>query len=168
MEQYVRDARINMIYEGTNAIQSLDLLGRKVLGDSGAKLRKFGKLVAEFVEAEGTNEDMAEFVNPLADLGQKVEKLTMEIGMKAFQNPDEAGAAAVDYLRIIGHLVLGYFWARMAKIALERQDSDDPLYRSKLATARFYFAKLMPETAALIRSARAGAKPLMDVEVDLF
>jgi len=168
MEQYVRDARINMIYEGTNTIQSLDLLGRKVLGDSGAKLRKFGKLVAELVEAEGTNEEMAEFVNPLADLGQKVEKLTMEIGMKAFQNPDEAGAAAVDYLRVVGHLVLGYFWARMAKLALEKQESGDPLYRSKLATARFYFAKLMPETAALIRSARAGAKPLMDVEVELF
>ena len=168
MEQYVRDARINMIYEGTNTIQSLDLLGRKVLGDSGAKLRKFGKLVAELVETEGTNEDMAEFINPLADLGQKVEKLTMEIGMKAFQNPDEAGAAAVDYLRIIGHLVMGYFWARMAKVALEKADSDDPVYRSKLATARFYFAKLMPETAALIRTARAGAKPLMDVEVELF
>jgi len=168
MEQYVRDARINMIYEGTNTIQSLDLLGRKVLGDNGAKLRKFGKLVAELVEAEGTNEDMAEFINPLADLGQKVEKLTMEIGMKAFQNPDEAGAAAVDYLRVVGHLVLGYFWARMAKLALERQDSAETIYRSKLATARFYFAKLMPETAALIRSARAGAKPLMDVEVELF
>ena len=168
MEQYVRDARINMIYEGTNTIQSLDLLGRKVLGDSGAKLRKFGQLVAELVDAEGTNEAMAEFIDPLADLGQKVEKLTMEIGMKAFQNPDEAGAAAVDYLRVIGHLVLGYFWARMAKLALERQDSGDPLYRSKLATARFYFAKLMPETAALIRTARAGSKPLMDVEVELF
>jgi len=168
MEQYVRDARINMIYEGTNTIQSLDLLGRKVLGDNGAKLRKFGKLVAELVEAEGTNEAMAEFVDPLADLGQKVEKLTMEIGMKALQNPDEAGAAAVDYLRVIGHLVLGYFWARMARIALDHADSGDPVYRSKLATARFYFSKLFPETAALIRTARAGAAPLMNVEVELF
>ncbi len=168
MEQYVRDARINMIYEGTNTIQSLDLLGRKVLGDNGAKLRKFGKLVAELVEAEGTNEAMAEFVNPLADLGQKVEKLTMEIGMKAFGNADEAGAAAVDYLRVIGHLVLGYFWARMARIALDHADSADPFYRSKLATARFYFARLFPETAALMRTARAGAASLMSLEADLF
>ncbi|MGD9942397.1 MAG: acyl-CoA dehydrogenase C-terminal domain-containing protein [Burkholderiaceae bacterium] len=168
MEQYVRDARINMIYEGTNTIQSLDLLGRKVLQDNGAKLRKFGKLVTELVEAEGTNEEMAEFINPLADLGQKVEKLTMEIGMKAFQNQDEAGAAAVDYLRVIGHLVLGYFWARMARIALDKQGDGDPLYRSKLATARFYFAKLLPETASLIRTARAGAAPMMDVDVALF
>ncbi|HMN63771.1 MAG TPA: acyl-CoA dehydrogenase C-terminal domain-containing protein [Burkholderiaceae bacterium] len=168
MEQYVRDARINMIYEGTNTIQSLDLLGRKVLGDNGAKLRKFGKLVTALVEAEGTNDEMAEFINPLADLGQKVEKLTMEIGMKAFGNADEAGAAAVDYLRVIGHLVLGYFWARMARIALDRVDSGDPVYRSKLATARFYFARLFPETASLIRTARAGAASLMDVEVELF
>jgi len=168
MEQYVRDARINMIYEGTNAIQALDLLGRKVLGDNGAKLRKFGKLITALVEAEGTNEEMSEFIDPLADLGQKVEKLTMEVGMKAFGNADEAGAAAVDYLRVIGHLVLGYFWARMARIALDRADSGDPVYRSKLATARFYFAKLFPETAMLIRTARAGAAPLMNVEAELF
>ncbi len=168
MEQYVRDARINMIYEGTNTIQSLDLLGRKVLLDNGAKLRKFAALIDAFVEEHGTDEEMAEFVNPLSELRQKAEKLTMEIGMKAFGNADEAGAAAVDYLRVIGHLVLGYFWARMARIALDRADSDDPFYRSKLATARFYFAKLLPETAGLIRSARAGATPLMSVEVDWF
>ena len=104
----MRDARINMIYEGTNTVQSLDLLGRKILGDNGAKLKKFGKLVAQFVEDEGVNEDMQEFVNPLADLGDKVTKLTTEIGMKAFKNPDEVGAAAVDYLRVCGHLVFAY------------------------------------------------------------
>jgi alkylation response protein AidB-like acyl-CoA dehydrogenase len=168
MEQYVRDARINMIYEGTNTIQSLDLLGRKVLSDNGAKLKKFGKMVQEFVEEEGTNEAMQEFVNPLADLGDKLTKLTTEIGMKAFQNADEVGAAAVDYLRICGHLVFAYFWARMAKVALEKQASGDPFYKAKLATARFYFAKLLPETASLIRTARAGAKPMMDVEEALF
>ncbi|UZD55482.1 acyl-CoA dehydrogenase C-terminal domain-containing protein [Caldimonas aquatica] len=168
MEQYVRDARINMIYEGTNTIQSLDLLGRKILADNGAKLKKFGKMVQEFVEAEGVNEKMQEFVNPLADLGDKVTKLTTEIGMKAFGNPDEVGAAAVDYLRVCGHLVFAYFWARMAKVALEKLDSGDPFYKAKLATARFYFAKLLPETAGLIRSARAGLKPLMEMEEALF
>jgi alkylation response protein AidB-like acyl-CoA dehydrogenase len=168
MEQYVRDARINMIYEGTNTIQSLDLLGRKVLGDNGAKLKKFGKLVAEFIEEEGVNEAMQEFVNPLADLGDKVQKLTTELGMKAFQNTDEVGAAAVDYLRVCGHLVFAYFWARMAKVALEKQGTGDPFYKAKLATARFYFAKLLPETAMLIRAARAGVKPLMEMEEALF
>jgi hypothetical protein len=168
MEQYVRDARINMIYEGTNAVQSLDLLGRKVLGDMGAKLRKFGKLVTEFVEAEGVKPEMQEFINPLADIGDKVQKLTMEIGMKAMQNQDEVGAAAVPYLRTVGHLVFSYFWARMARIALDQQGSGDPFYRSKLATARFYFAKLLPETAKTIREARAGAKTLMEIDEALF
>jgi alkylation response protein AidB-like acyl-CoA dehydrogenase len=168
MEQYVRDARINMIYEGTNTIQSLDLLGRKVLGDNGAKLRKFGAMVAQLIEDEGTNEAMAEFINPLADLASKVEKFTAEIGMKALQNPDEAGAAAVPYLRVIGHMVYGYFWAKMAKVALEKVGSGDKFYIAKLATARFYYAKLFPETATLMRVARTGAKPLMDLEEALF
>jgi len=168
MEQFVRDARINMIYEGTNTVQSLDLLGRKVLGDNGAKLKKFGKKIQTFIEDEGVVEAMQEFVNPLADLGDKVTKLTTELGMKAFGNADEVGAAAVDYLRVIGHLAFAYFWARMAKIALLKQDSGDPFYAAKLATARFYFAKLLPETAALIRSARAGLAPLMAMDEALF
>ncbi|AJW44200.1 acyl-CoA dehydrogenase [Ralstonia mannitolilytica] len=168
MEQYVRDARINMIYEGTNTVQSLDLLGRKILGDMGAKMKKFGKMVQDFVEAEGTNEAMQEFINPLADIGDKVQKLTMEIGMKAMANPDEVGAAAVPYLRVVGHLVFAYFWARMAKIALEKQGTGDTFYKAKLATARFYFAKLLPETASQIRMARAGGATLMALEADLF
>ena len=168
MEQFVRDARINMIYEGTNTIQSLDLLGRKVLADNGAKLKKFGKLVAEFVEEEGVNEAMQEFVNPLADLGDKLTKLTTELGMKAFANPDEVGGAAVDYLRVAGHLVFAYFWARMAKVALAKKDSGDPFYTAKLHTARFYFAKLLPETAGLMRPVRTGAAPVMAMDASLF
>jgi alkylation response protein AidB-like acyl-CoA dehydrogenase len=168
MEQYVRDARINMIYEGTNTIQSLDLLGRKILMDNGAKLRKFGDKVKAFVEENGTDEAMSEFITPLGDIGDKVGKLTMEIGMKAFQNPDEVGAAAVPYLRVVGHMVYAYFFAQMAKIALEKQDSGDNFYKAKLATARFYFARLLPETAMLIRQARSGAANLMALEADLF
>ena len=168
MEQFVRDARINMIYEGTNTIQSLDLLGRKVLADNGAKLKKFGQRIQTFVEDEGVDESMQEFVNPLADLGDKVTKLTTELGMKAFGNADEVGAAAVDYLRVLGHLTFAYFWARMAKVALQKKDEGDPFYTAKLATARFYFAKLLPETAGLIRSARAGLQPLMAMDEALF
>jgi alkylation response protein AidB-like acyl-CoA dehydrogenase len=168
MEQYVRDARINMIYEGTNTIQSLDLLGRKVLGDNGARFKKFGKLITEFIEDEGTNEAMQEFINPLAELGDKVTKLTTELGMKAFGNADEVGAAAVDYLRVCGHLVFAYLFARMAKLALAKKDSGDAFYAAKLHTARFYFAKLLPETAGLMRSARAGVAPLMAMEEAMF
>ncbi|MEO9102103.1 MAG: acyl-CoA dehydrogenase family protein, partial [Burkholderiaceae bacterium] len=118
MERFVRDARINMIYEGTNEIQALDLLGRKVLGDQGAALKKFGKLIATLVMEETGNEPMAEFLQPLGALGAELTKLTTEIGMTAMQQPEAVGAAASDYLRIAGHLAFGYFWARMAQVAL--------------------------------------------------
>lgn len=166
MEQFVRDNRINMIYEGTNTIQSLDLLGRKILGNNGATLKKFGKLVGALVAEEGVNEKMAEFINPIAVLGEQMTKFTTEIGFKGFQNPDEVGAAAVDYLRVAGHLVFGYFFARMAQVALRQiaAGNTDPFYVAKLQTARFYFAKLFPETATLMRTARAGSKVLMDTD----
>ncbi|CAN7228323.1 acyl-CoA dehydrogenase C-terminal domain-containing protein [Variovorax paradoxus] len=169
MEQFVRDNRINMIYEGTNTIQSLDLLGRKVLGNNGASLKKFGKLVAKLVEEEGVNEKMAEFINPIAGLGDQLTKFTTEIGFKGFQNPDEVGAAAVDYLRVAGHFVFGYLFARMAQVALRQiaAGNTDPFYVAKLQTARFYFAKLFPETATLMRTARAGSKVLMDTDAAL-
>jgi len=169
MEQFVRDNRINMIYEGTNTVQSLDLLGRKILSNNGATLKKFGKLVGKLVEEEGVNEKMAEFITPIALLGDQMTKFTTEIGFKGFQNPDEVGAAAVDYLRVAGHLVYGYFWARMAQVALREigAGNTDPFYVAKLQTARFYFAKLFPETATLMRTARAGSKALMDTDAAL-
>ena len=166
MEQLVRDNRINMIYEGTNTIQSLDLLGRKVLGNNGATLKKFGKLVGALVMEEGVNEKMAEFINPLAILADQMTKFTTEIGFKGFQNPDEVGAAAVDYLRVAGHLVFAYFWARMAQVALREGAAGNPdkFYVGKLQTARFYFAKLLPETATLMRTARSGSAVLMNTD----
>ncbi|MFZ2217183.1 MAG: acyl-CoA dehydrogenase C-terminal domain-containing protein [Rhodoferax sp.] len=169
MEQFARDNRINMIYEGTNTIQSLDLLGRKILGNNGATLKKFGKLVGALVAEEGVNEKMAEFITPIAILGEQMTKFTTEIGFKGFQNPDEVGAAAVDYLRVAGHLVFGYFWARMAQVALREiaSGNTDPFYVAKLQTARFYFAKLFPETVTLMRTARTGSKVLMDTDAAL-
>jgi alkylation response protein AidB-like acyl-CoA dehydrogenase len=167
MEQYVRDARITQIYEGTNGVQALDLLGRKILGDMGAKMKKFGEIVRSFVEDNGVDMKMQEFVNPLGDIAVKVEKLTMEIGMKAMANPDEVGAASVPYQRVVGHMVFAYFWARMAKVALEKESTDD-FYKAKLATARFYFAKLLPETAGYIRQARAGNATLADMKDEWF
>ena len=166
VEQFVRDARINMIYEGTNTVQSLDLLGRKVLGNQGATLRKFGKRIEALIAAEGVNEKMAEFINPLAYLADQMTKFTTEIGFKGFVNPDEVGGASVDYLRVAGHLVFGYFFARMASVALQKiaDGSTDPFYTAKLQTARFYFARLFPETASLMRTARSGVANLLDTE----
>jgi len=169
MEQFVRDARINMIYEGTNTIQSLDLLGRKVLGNQGATLKKFGKMIADLVAAEAGNEDMAVFLQPLAKLGQQMTAFTGEIGMKALSNADEVGAAAVDYLRVTGHLVFGYFWARMAQVALKKiaEGSNEPFYKAKIQTARFYYSRLFPETASLMLTARSGSYVLMETQ-DIF
>jgi len=165
MEQYVRDARINMIYEGTNGIQALDLLGRKVLGDMGAKLTKFGKLVTEFVKAESGNEAMKEFLGPLAELGLEVQKVTMEIGQKAMKNADEVGAASVPYMHLVGHFVFAYLWARMAKLGFE---GEGEFYKTKVATARFYYAKLLPETATHLKQIRAGADTLMALDAANF
>ncbi len=173
MEQYVRDNRINMIYEGTNAVQSLDLLGRKILGNNGESLKKFGKqiamLVAEVKEDEQHAEDMQEFIAPLTDLGQKMTSFTTEIGMRAMQSANEVGAASPEYLRVAGHLVFGYFFARMAYISMKAtangaSSGDAKFYQGKLQTARFYFAKLMPETLSLMATARSGAAVLMDTE----
>jgi alkylation response protein AidB-like acyl-CoA dehydrogenase len=168
VEQYVRDARIGMIYEGTNSIQSLDLLGRKVLMDAGAKLRVFAALVKRFVEQEGSGQDMVEFVEPLGRVGAKLEKLALELGVAAMTNRDEVGAASVDFLRCMGHYVFAYLWARMAKVALREGPDLDPFYAAKLATARFYFQRLLPETEGLLQSARSGARNLFELEADAF
>jgi alkylation response protein AidB-like acyl-CoA dehydrogenase len=168
LEQHVRDARINMIYEGTNTIQALDLLGRKVLADGGAKLMKFGKVIQDLVKFHAENPAMKEFSEPLVALLGEVQKLTMEIGQKAMKNPDEVGAAAVPYLRVIGHLVFSFSWCYAAGVAVKKQDSGDAFYKAKLTTARFYFAKLYPETASLIKQARAGSASLMELDVANF
>ncbi|HEY0916544.1 MAG TPA: acyl-CoA dehydrogenase C-terminal domain-containing protein [Solimonas sp.] len=168
LEQHVRDARINMIYEGTNTIQALDLLGRKVLADGGAKLMKFGKVIQDLVKFHAENPAMKEFSEPLTALLGEVQKLTMDIGQKAMKNPDEVGAAAVPYLRIIGHLVFSFAWCYAAGVAVKKQDSGDAFYKTKLTTARFYFAKLYPETASLIKQARAGSASLMELDVANF
>jgi alkylation response protein AidB-like acyl-CoA dehydrogenase len=165
MEQYVRDARINMIYEGTNGIQALDLIGRKVLHDGGAKLRALGAIIQDFVVAQSDEERMREFVAPLAALGQEVAALTAEVAARAAKDPREAGAAATPYLRLVGHLCFGWLWARMARLALDHEGADaDGFHAAKLATARFYFRELLPETKTLAEVVRAGAGPLMALD----
>ena len=166
MDQFVRDARINMIYEGTNGIQALDLLGRKVLGDGGAKYRRFAGLVAAFLQAHEAREDLREFTGPLAKLLADTTTLTGDLARRAQADPDEVGAASVPYLRIVGHLVFAWLWARMAAVALAKPD--DAFHRAKLTTARFHFAWLLPETAGCFAQARAGAGVLMTLPEDAF
>jgi hypothetical protein len=150
----------------------MDLLGRKVLGDMGAKLMKFGREIEQLVAMHAANPAMQEFTSPLAALWGEVQTVTAEIGQKALANPDDAGAAAVPYLRLIGHLVFSFAWCFAVGVALRKLPADGsegaPFYTAKLATARFYFARLYPETAALLRQVRAGSAPLMALSPEMF
>ena len=162
-----RDCRISQIYEGTNGIQAIDLLGRKVLMDQGQKLRKFTKQVHKFCEANSNDSRLKDMVDALAKLLKDVGDVTMHVGMQSMMNRDEAGAAATDYLRLIGHLTYGFFWLWMSKVALEKLDAgsgEKAFYDAKLTTARFYFAKLFPEVHSLMVTLKAGAKPLMELD----
>ena len=172
MEQFVRDSRINMIYEGTNAIQSLDLLGRKVLANEGQSLRRFGAQVQSFVELVQDSEhakEMQPLTKSLRSLSQRIEQITGELGFKALQNAEEVGAAAVDYLRVLGHFVMGYFWAKMAFVAHERRQGSgrETFYDGKIQLANFYFAKLFPETLSLLEQIKSGAPSVMDTQAAL-
>ena len=120
MEQIVRDARIAMLYEGTTGIQSLDLLGRKVMGSGGKLLGNFTKLIHKFCKANTENEAMAEFTEPLNALNKQWSEMTAEIGTRAADNAEEIGAASVDYTLFSGYVVLAYLWAKMALISQQR------------------------------------------------
>ena len=174
MEQFVRDARIGQIYEGTNGIQALDLLGRKVLMDGGKKLQKLAGTLQEFAEENEGDENIGDYVNQLGKAAQQLGSITMVIGQKAMsgeEGADEVNAAAVDYLRFFGHVVYGYLWARMAKIAYDQiaaGNDKDGFYLAKTQTAKFYFTKLFPETKALAATIKAGNEPLAVDDMAVF
>ena len=168
MERIARDNRISTVYEGTTGIQSLDLLGRKVMGSGGAVLRNFTKIIHKYCDAHKDNPAMAEFVEPLAALNKEWGEVTMAVGEKAMSNADEVGAASVDYLMYSGYIAFAYIWAQMAEVA-QRQvadGNDDPLYKGKIKTARFYFQRLLPRTVSHKQAMLAGADALMDVSED--
>ncbi|MCY0964442.1 acyl-CoA dehydrogenase C-terminal domain-containing protein [Parathalassolituus penaei] len=171
MEQLVRDTRIATIYEGTTGIQALDLLGRKVLMTQGQSLKSFTKMVHKFCKAEEANAELAAFVKPLAELNKEWGDVTMKIGMAAMKDRDEVGAASVDYLMYSGYITLGYFWARMAKVAQDKLaagTTEEAFYKAKLATANFYFSRILPRTRAHAASMLAGASSLMSLEDEHF
>ena len=171
MEQIVRDTRIALLYEGTTEIQALDLLGRKVLQSQGAMLRNFTKIVHKFCEANKDNADMAQFIEPLAAVNKEWGDLTMKIGMKAMQNPNEAGAAAVDYMMFSGYATLAYLWAWMAQVAqskLAAGEGDAAFYQAKIKTAQFYFQKLLPRTKSHAAIIETGGDVLMQMDSEAF
>lgn len=168
-EQNVRDSRISMLYEGTTGIQALDLLGRKVLMSQGEILRRFTKIIHKFCEANKANEAIKDLIEPLAEINREWGEVTMHIGMAAMENPEEVGAASVDYLMYSGYVTLAYFWARAALVANEKSGgADAAFYDAKIKTAQFYFQRLLPRTRGLVASIKSGANNLMAMEVDQF
>ena len=166
MEQNVRDARIAMLYEGTTGIQALDLLGRKVLMTQGQTMRTFTKVIHKFCQAEQNNPALQAFIPTLTDLNKKWGDLTMEVGMKAMKNPEEVGAAAVDYLMYSGYACLAYFWAQMAGVAqqaLNDGSTEVDFYQSKIATAVFYYQRILPRAAMHKACLESGCSNLLDL-----
>ncbi len=169
MEQFVRDARITQLYEGTNGIQALDLVGRKMGAHYGRYLRAFFHPVQEFIEQNASDPAMEEYTLALAKAFGRLQQAVGATAQKGMGNPNEAGAAAMDLLNLFGYVALGYLWARMAKLALTKQN-DDPtgFYKSKVKTANFYMAKMLPKTGALLSSILAGGNSIMDMEEEVF
>jgi len=164
MEQYVRDCRIAQIYEGTNGIQALDLVGRKLPANAGRNLRRFFHPVSEYIEARVEDETMGEFVQPLAKAFVRLQQATAQVARAGMANPDEAGAAATDYLRLFGLTALAYLWARMAEISLPKAggpEDTDGFYTAKVNTARFFMERILPQTSALFSQIMAGGKSMM-------
>lgn len=167
MEQLARDARITTIYEGTTQIQALDLLGRKVIQQQGAGFKLFLGMIVEFCSAQAHTPALAEFVAPLAQAAQEWQQLTLEVVQRVQKNPEELGAAAVDYLFYSGYVTLAYWWARSVAAADAGTHSAE-FRTAKRETARFYFKRLLPRTLAHAAAIRTGSEALMALDEALF
>ena len=167
MEQLVRDARITMIYEGANGIQALDLVGRKLPAHMGRLLRGFFHPVQQFIEENAADPN----IMPLAKAFGALQQATAHIAQAGLKDPEEAGAAATDYLRLLGLTALGYMWARTAKIAAEKlpaANGDAGFYKAKLTTAKFFNDRLLPEAGALWGAIKSGKASMMELEEAAF
>ncbi|RRV04795.1 acyl-CoA dehydrogenase [Pseudomonas sp. v388] len=164
-EQLVRDVRITQIYEGTNGIQALDLVGRKIVGSGGAFYRLFSDEVRQFIASADAT--LGEFTRPLGAALNTLDDLTHWILDRAKANPNEIGAASVEYLHLFGYTAYAYMWAMMAKAAVGKE-AQETFYASKLSTARFYFARLLPRIHSLDASVRAGSDSLYLMDAEQF
>ncbi|MBS7690951.1 acyl-CoA dehydrogenase C-terminal domain-containing protein [Pseudomonas lalucatii] len=164
-EQLVRDCRITQIYEGTNGIQALDLVGRKVVGSGGAFYQHFAEEIARFTDSADSS--LAEFTEPLKAAIANLEQMTADLLERAKTDPNEIGAASVEYLHVFGYTAYAYMWALMAKAALGKAGEDD-FYASKLGTARFYFARILPRIHSLSASVKAGSESLYLLDASQF
>jgi hypothetical protein len=169
MEQLVRDARIAQIYEGTNGIQALDFIGRKVLANGGQHLMEVRDEILAFCRDAGATASMQEFTRPLADAVALLETVTYQVIADAQKDPNSISAAAVEYLDLFGYIMYGYVWSRMAQVALAEAGNDaDGFYAAKLHTARFYMQRCLPRIATLRDTICAGPATLMELPADQF
>lgn len=164
-EQLVRDVRITQIYEGTNGIQALDLVGRKVIGSGGAFYQLFADEIRHFIQTAAPQ--LREFTQPLAAALGNLDDLTAWLLDRVKNDPNEIGAASVEYLHVFGYTAYAYMWALMAKAALGKEGQED-FYASKLGTARFYFARLLPRIHSLTASVKAGSESLFLLDAEQF
>ncbi len=171
MSQFVRDARITMIYEGTNGVQAMDLVGRKLAQNGGRAVQSFFKIVDEECAAARADTTMGDFATRLEKSNGELKAATMWFMQNGMANPDNVGAGAHHYMHIMGHVVLGLMWLRMAKaaqVALASGASDTRFYEAKLVTARYFGERFLPECGALRRKIEAGSETMMALEPELF
>jgi alkylation response protein AidB-like acyl-CoA dehydrogenase len=167
VEQYVRDARIAQIYEGTNGVQSLDLVGRKLPMHTGRYLRQVFFPIEAFLHQHQANPAMQEFTKPLGVHVEYLRKATLWMAQNGLADPENAAAGSVEYLRLFGIVYMGYIWAQMAAIALQKLSegtAEVDFYQAKLATARFTMQKILPQSVGLLATLTAGAKPVMAMQ----
>jgi hypothetical protein len=172
MSQYVRDARIAMIYEGANGIQALDLVGRKLPQNGGRAVQAFFKEVGDFCEENRDDEQMAFFNKHLKKGLNDLQQATMWFVQNAMAKPDNAGAGSHDYMHLFGLVALGYIWGLQAKAAQEKiaagANGDARYLENKLVTARYFFERIMPESSAHLARISAGADSMMAIPEEAF
>jgi alkylation response protein AidB-like acyl-CoA dehydrogenase len=165
IEQYVRDSRISMVYEGTNGVQALDLVGRKLPQDGGRLLSRFFDPVLDFIETHAEDESLEAYITPLQTALEHLQVATGHIMEVAMSNYDEVGAASVEYVRLFGLVALGYMWARMAVVSAPKAE---PFYQAKLGTAKFFMQRILPQTGALLAAIQSGSETMMEFDAAAF
>jgi hypothetical protein len=172
MEQFVRDARITMIYEGANGIQALDLVGRKLGRDGGRAITAFFGEVSAFVKEHSPDEAMKPYVAPLGEALAVLQQATMWFMQNAMKKPDNAGAGSTDYMHLFGLVAMAYMWAQMAKAAQDKlrngANGSEERMKAKLVTGKFFMERMLPETATHLKRIQTGADSMMALPAEAF
>ena len=172
MEQFVRDARIAMIYEGANGIQALDLVGRKLPRDGGRALQAFFAEVSAYIKDHGADAELAPFVKPLSQALGELQQATMWFVQNALGNPDNAGAGSTDYMHLFGLVALGYMWCLIAEAAKAKMTGGDngsgERMAAKLATGRFFAERMLPAATTHLARIKSGAASMMALPAEAF